>query len=251
MKRYLTISLLFLTLLLKGSVSPDSLFVHAGEAYTAGNFEQALDTYRSIVDHGYESAGLYYNMGNTAFRSNKIGYAVLYYEKALRLDPSHEGARKNLVYVSQYREDKLEQVPELFIRKWIRAVYQLFSLTTWSYLAILFFAALLAGILLYIFSSSLASRKAGFFTGMTALLFFLLSITASVKRNQEITTPERAVIVSPSVVVKSTPSLTGTDLFVLHEGTLIRLDERVGDWIEIRISDGRVGWITTDALAII
>lgn len=251
MKHILTFILFFsLTLLHAGSQS-DSLYTTAGEAYTEGLFEQALLDYQAILDSGRESADLYYNMGNAAFRSNKLGYAVLYYKKALKIDPSHEEAGKNLEYVSHYREDQLEQVPELFIRTWIRAVYQLFSLHTWSYLALVFFALILAGSLTYVFSGRLGLKKTGFFTGLIALLFFALSLTAAIQRNEEIRNPSGAVIVSPSVVVKSSPSATGTDLFILHEGTEVRLNDQVGQWTEVRISDGRVGWIPEKSVAVV
>jgi hypothetical protein len=251
MRKMLTISMLFLVALLHGEDSGDSLFVQAGEAYSEGRFEQALVTYQEIVDQGYAAADLYYNMGNAAFRSNKLGYAVLYYEKALKLDPSHEAAKKNLNYVSRYKEDQLERVPELFIRTWIRAIYQMFSLRGWSYIAITLFALMLAGVLGYIFSPMLAVKKAGFFTGLVALLLFVLSLTAAVHRHSEFTSPDSAIIVHPSVVVKSTPSLSGTDLFVLHEGTKLTMGEEVSGWIEITISDGRVGWIPEESLAVI
>lgn len=251
MKYFLSISVLFLSVLLYGSSTADSLYIQAGNDYSEGRFEQALMTYQAIVDSGYESPDLYYNMGNAAFRSNKLGFAVLYYEKALKLDPSHEESQKNLAHLSRYKEDQLENVPELFIRKWIRSVYQLFSLKVWSYTAIVLFAIMLAGILIYIFSSVLAVKKTGFFTGLVALILFILSLTAAANRHSEFVSPDRAIIINPSVVVKSTPSLSGTDLFVLHEGAKVKTDERVSGWIEITISDGRVGWIPVESMAII
>jgi hypothetical protein len=227
------------------------MYIQAGKDYSEGRFEQALIGYQAIVDSGYASPDLYYNMGNAAFRSNKLGFAVLYYEKALKLDPSHEESQKNLAHISRYKEDQLENVPELFIRRWVRSVYQLFSLRVWSYTAIGLFAIMLAGILIYIFSSGLALKKMGFFTGLTAIILFILSLTAAVNRHSEFVSPDSAIIINPSVVVKSTPSLSGTDLFVLHEGTKVKTDERVSGWIEITISDGRVGWIPEESLSVI
>jgi tetratricopeptide (TPR) repeat protein len=251
MKYFLSISVLFLSVLLYGSSAVDSMYIQAGKDYSEGRFEQALITYQAIVDSGYESPDLYYNMGNAAFRSNKLGFAVVYFEKALKLDPSHEESKKNLAHISRYKEDQLENVPELFIRKWIRSVYQLFPLKVWSYTAIVLFAIMLAGGLIYIFSSFLALKKIGFFTGLTALILFILSLTAAANRHSEFVSPDRAIIINPSVVVKSTPSLSGTDLFVLHEGAKVKTDERVGEWIEITISDGRVGWIPVESMVII
>jgi hypothetical protein len=251
MRYSLFIALVLFPMMLFGSGNTDSLYVSAGEAYSEGRFEEALETYQAIIDLGFESPDLYYNMGNAAFRSNNLGYAVLYYEKALKLDPSHDEAEKNLAYISRYKEDQLESVPELFIRTWIRQVYQMFSLHTWSYIALAMFVLMLAGILMYIFSKRMPIKKLGFFTGIVTFIIFMLSFTAAANRHSEFVSPDRAVIIYPSVVVKSTPSLSGTDLFVLHEGTKVRTSDEVSGWSEITISDGRVGWIPVESLAVI
>ncbi|MDT8430918.1 MAG: tetratricopeptide repeat protein [Bacteroidales bacterium] len=251
MRYYLVIMLLAIAMLVHGAESRDSLYLSASSAYSDGNYELALEKYEQIADQGYAAPDLYYNMGNAAFRSNRLGYAVLYYNKALKLDPSHEEAEKNLAYVSRYKEDQLEQVPELFIRTWVRSLVGLFSVQTWAYVAIFMFGILLVALLFYIFASRLAVKKAGFFTGLVTLLLFLISFTAALERNNEIVAPDQAVIVSPSVVVKSSPSLSGTDLFVLHEGTEITLTDQVGEWTEVRISDGRIGWVPSGTFEVI
>ncbi len=251
MKNYLAIVFLMCTVLLHGAGTRDSLFNAASDAYSESNYEVALDRYSEIVSRGYEAPDLYYNMGNAAFRSNRLGYAVLYYNKALKLDPAHEEAERNLAYVERYKEDQLEQVPELFIRSWIRSLVGMFSVQTWSMLAIILFGLLLFALLVYIFASRLALKKAGFFSALVALVLFLVSISAALDRNAEIVAPDQAVIVSPSVVVKSSPSVSGTDLFVLHEGTEITVTDQVGEWTEVHISDGRIGWVPTEAFEII
>lgn len=251
MRDFVVIAFLAIAVLVQGAESRDSLYLAAGSAYSDGNYELALEKYEQVADQGYEAPDLYYNMGNAAFRSNRLGYAVLYYNKALKLDPTHEEAEKNLAYVSRYKEDQLEQVPELFIRTWISSLVGLFSVHTWAYLAIVMFGILLVALLFYIFASRLAVKKAGFFTGLAALMLFLVSFTAALERNNEIVAPDQAVIVSPSVVVKSSPSLSGTDLFVLHEGTEITVTDQVGEWTEVRISDGRIGWVPSATFEVI
>jgi len=233
------------------SPAADSLYIAGNNAYSEGRFEDALAMYEEIVKIGKESPSLYYNMGNAAFRSNRLGFAILYYEKALKLDHRYEEARKNLEYVSVYKEDQLDMVPEFFLRSWINSLFSLMSVSAWSYLALGLIVIFLAGLVIYIFSSSLVSKKTGFFASLATLIIFIIAFSAAVSLNKELKNPSRAIVIAPSVVVKSTPSLSGTDLFVLHEGSLIVLDDEVGAWREIRISDGRVGWIMTDALAII
>lgn len=223
----------------------DSLFNAANTLYEEGNYEQALNTYREITASGEESAGLYYNMGNAAFRSNNIGYAILYYEKALKLDPSHEDARHNLEFVSQYKVDTFEGVPEFFLRTWTIALVNSLSEKSWSTISILLFALFLAAVLVYLFSRSLALKKSGFTIALVALLLFGVALTSGLSRHHRIVHPEEAIITTPSVVVRSSPSETGTELFVLHEGTKVRVNEEVTGWQNIRVKDGREGWITS------
>lgn len=225
-------------------VNVDSLFHAANALYEEGNYEQALNTYREINTSGEESAGLYYNMGNAAFRSNNIGYAILYYEKALKLDPAYEDARHNLEFVSQYKVDTFEGVPEFFLRAWVGTMVNSLSEKTWSILSILLFAGMLTGVLVYLFSRRLSLKKTGFFMALFALLLFAVTFSSALTRHHRIVHPEEGIITVPTVVVRSSPSETGTELFVLHEGTRVKVNEEVSDWQNIRVEDGREGWIT-------
>lgn len=224
-------------------VLSDSLFQKANELYENGSYEAALDTYGLILDSGSESSQLYYNMGNAAFRSNNIGHAILYYEKALKLEPSHEDASHNLKYVSQYRVDAFDPVPEFFFRSWMKGLVGSLSENTWSLLAILLFSLALASIIFYLFAKSLGVKKAGFTLAVIGLLLFGLTLSFAVKHHRSIIDPESAIILSPSVVVRSSPSDTGTELFILHEGTRVQINEEVSGWHNIRVDDGREGWI--------
>jgi len=232
--------------LLSGNLHPDSLFRHGNRLYQHGGFEAALDVYGAVVDAGLESADLYYNMGNAAFRSNNIGHAILYYEKALKLDPFHENARHNLEFVSRYRVDTFEEVPRLFIRTWIDKLVRIFPERTWSMLSLALFVLLLASVVLYLFARRLTWKKAGFFSALFGLLFFLITLFSGIARHRNITRPDAGIIVAPSVVVKSSPSESGTELFILHEGTRVGLNEEVTGWRNIRVIDGREGWIRAD-----
>ncbi len=236
--------ILFMLMVVTGvSATTDSLYQKANSFYQEGEFETALIAYRDIVDAGFESSDLYYNMGNAAYRSNSIGYAVLYYEKALKLDPSHDDALHNLEFISRYRVDTFEQVPEFFLRSWTNALVKIFSEQVWSTLAIILFIIILVNVLIYLFSQRLLIKKAGFVTALVGLLLFIISFSSGLAQHRSITQPDAAIILSPSVVVKSSPSDTGTELFILHEGTRVRVNEEVSGWHNIRVIDGREGWI--------
>jgi tetratricopeptide (TPR) repeat protein len=232
-------------------VDADSLFQAANKLYQEGDFEPALEAYNAVILSGRESADLYYNMGNAAYRSNSIGHAILYYEKALRLEPSHQDAIHNLEYVSQYRQDTFEEVPGLFIGSWIHWFIQIFPERTWSILALILFMLILTGVIIYLFARQMTIKKTGFVSGLVALFLFIIAFSAARSRYQDIVNPDAGIILSPSVIVRSSPSESGTELFVLHEGTKIKVNEKVSGWQNIKLIDGREGWIMTNDFATI
>ena len=221
----------------------DSLYLEANSLYQQGQYEPALEKYNAVILSGKESADLYYNMGNAAYRSNSIGHAILYYEKALKLEPTHQDAIHNLDFVSRYRLDTFEEVPVLFIGSWIEGFVRIFPEHTWSILAMAFFAIILCGLLFYLFSRHMLIKKMGFISSAVALLFFLITLSSSISRHRDIVNPDSGIILAPSVVVRSSPSESGTELFILHEGTKIDINEEVSGWQNIRVIDGREGWI--------
>ena len=227
-------------------IAIDSLYLVANSLYQQGQYEPALEQYNAVILSGKESADLYYNMGNAAYRSNSIGHSILYYEKALKLEPSHEDALHNLDFVSRYRLDTFEQVPVLFLGAWITGFVQLFPEQIWSILALLFFIFTLAGLLIYLFSRRMLLKKSAFISGLVALLMFVITLFAALSRHRDIVNPDTAIILAPSVVVRSSPSESGTELFILHEGTKVKVNEEVSGWQNIKVIDGREGWILAD-----
>lgn len=243
-----TLFLLFIVVAVNSPAITDSLYNRANDLYQEGDYEKALNLYREVLDAGVESPDLYYNMGNAAYRSNSIGYSMLYYEKALKMEPTHEDARHNLEFVSRYRVDAFDPVPEFFLKTWIRVMVQSMSERTWSVLALALFVVLMISILVYLFSHRLVLKKSGFFTALFGLLFFIISLLAARASHRDIIKPESGIIISPSVVVRSSPSEAGTELFILHEGTRVQLNEEVSEWQNIRVIDGREGWIAASEL---
>jgi SH3-like domain-containing protein len=52
--------------------------------------------------------------------------------------------------------------------------------------------------------------------------------------------------------VKSSPSGEASkDLFILHEGTKVKLIDQLGTWSKVELADGRQGWMKTDDLEVI
>ena len=222
------------------------------DAYAAGDWSAARESWTAILDSGEESAALLTNIGSACFKEGDLAHAILYYEKALKLDPSYPDAKYNLEFAQTFRKDRVESVPEFFVAGWIRALRCSLSGNAWAAIFIVLFAVALGLLLLFLLGRSAAARKTGFFTGLAALLLALLCLGFSLRLRSDYSAKSSAIVVSPVVVVRSAPdSNSGTDLFILHEGTKVKVLDSMGLWENIELADGRQGWIVAKEIEII
>ncbi len=222
----------------------DSLWNAANQAYAEGRWADALTDYGLISDMGLESAALYCNTGDAYFKDGNVPKAILYYEKALKLDPSYEDARFNLELLNSGIQDRIEPVPEFVLKAWSRKLCYIMDSDAWAVCFIVFLALALGMVLLFILSPSVAGRRTGFFTGLVMILFAAFSLTFSIWQKKDYMRADDAIVMRPVTSVKSSPSSEASkDLFILHEGTKVRIIDEVGSWNNIELADGRQGWI--------
>ncbi len=215
----------------------------ANTAYLRSDYREAIRTYEEILNRGLVSAKLYYNLGNACFKDNNLGKAILYYHRALRLKPGDEDIRHNLSIAERHTIDQIEQIPEFFLQAWLRTLRSTLSGRTWSILSLLILAFSLGMLLFYLLSQRLSLRKAGFFGTLVGILLFAITTSFATAARREMVEQRDAVLLSSAVSVKSSPDKAATDLFVIHEGTTLRLGERLGTWQEVTLSDGKKGWL--------
>lgn len=223
--------------------SQKAWFEEGNAAYNEGSYEKALDKYNLIIEAGLESASLYYNMGNTYYKMKDFPHAILYYEKALKLDPGNEDIKTNLQIANLAIVDKIEPIPQSFILRWWNALKSLFAVDGWAWVSIASFAMLLCCLFLFLMARRIAWRKLGFFAGILLLLVLALSVVFSIEKSHDLNHQDEAIVMTPTVTAKSSPSVTSVDLFVLHEGTKVRILDSTEEWSKIKIADGSVGWL--------
>lgn len=223
--------------------TPEALWDTANTAYINGRYDAAIEGYQRILSRGLYSAKLYYNLANASFKAGRTGRAILFYHRALRLDPGNEDIRYNLQVAEKSTKDHIEAVPEFFLRSWMRALRHTLSGTAWSVLSLLSLAAMLALVLFYLLARRIALRKTGFYGMLAALCLFAVTTAFAVAQRRELTDARTAIVMAASASVKSSPDGGATDLFVLHEGTPVKITGSLGDWREIVIADGNKGWI--------
>lgn len=227
----------------------DSLLQKANDFYVKGDFQEAAKTYEKIINSGYESSELYFNTANAYYKQNVISKAILNYEKAIHLAPNDEDIRYNLDLSNRLVIDKIEVLPVFFITAWIRSLKNIFSSDKWAIISIAAFIISLIFISLYLYNRNMGLKKLSFWLGF---LIILTSFSAFIfSYQQKVLLGNTAIIMSPSVTVKSSPDASGTDLFVVHEGTKVWLGDQISEWKEIKLSDGSKGWLKTDDIEII
>lgn len=253
MKKYFSYILLFFVLSSSILFGDDisNVMQKANELYKNNQYQLAIDEYNKLVRQGYEGTSLYYNLGNAHYRLGKVGFAILYYEKALKFSPSDEDVKHNLALAKLNLVDKVDELPPFFIFNIWEGLLASFSVSGWTIIIYIIFILLLLAVIAYFFSRSVTQQRISFFTGIGILVLLFLSISLlAVKMNKEFNI-KNGIIVETSVIVKSAPDNSSKDEFSIHEGLKVRLEDKVDDWVKISLSDGKVGWIIEKSLGII
>jgi tetratricopeptide (TPR) repeat protein len=215
-------------------------------AFNNGEIEAAIAAWESVPG---ESVALHYNLGNAWFRNGNAGRAVLHYERALKLDHRDEDVLNNLAVVQESLIDKFELLPQPVYKTVALGFLKMAPLSFWTIGALVLLmlsAGLFAG---FIFLNQ--HRKALLVAFLSTLLAGFIFWGLAELRYQQVDAIKDVVVLSPNVYVKTAPAETGSDSFILHEGTKARLLETHEQWMKIRLPDGKIGWAPKSALEII
>ncbi len=248
MKRILTIIILAIIYNSVYSAEFDTLFSKANDEYNNEMYTNAIEDYLLIVDAGYESDVLYFNLGNAYFKIGDIPSAILFYEKAKKLNPNDDDINFNLNVANTKIVDKIEPVPELFFWQWWRSIYNLFDANTWAKISVAGFILFFVLLAFYLLSKLLVIRKTAFYTGVIILLLAIFTFIVANQKYNISKNQNEAIVFAPTITVKSSPNQNSVDLFVIHEGSKVSIIEKVGIWCEIKIANGSVGWLPAEAL---
>lgn len=224
----------------------------ADALYEKENYTEAAAAYESVLKTQGVAAEVYYNLGNCYYKQDKIPLAVLNYERAFLLDPGDGDIRANLALARGKTIDKVVPPSEMFFVTWWRDLTNCMSMNEWAILGIVSFVLMLFGILAYMFVSHLGVRKVGIYGAMVLLVVAVIANLAAVSQHISQTHRDTAIILSPAVTVKSSPSEKSTDLFLIHEGSKVEiLDGSMKEWMEVKFEEGKQGWVPIKALEVI
>lgn len=243
MKKIVILILLIAPLFLVAQEQNAQLWEKANAYYTTEEYEQALNIYQQIVDSGEESAKLYFNLGNAYYKTGDVNNAILNFERAKLLAPHDADIQFNLNIANQFVVTKIEVLPQPFFLRWRTSVTNKYPTDTWSGISIGAFLLFLVLLGFFIFSKRSTVKRLAFWLGIFAVV--LSGFTFSFARQQKLAIKNRnqAIVFCPRVTVKSSPSETGTDLFLIYEGLKIEITDSLNTWKEIKLADGNEGWL--------
>ncbi|WP_299054449.1 tetratricopeptide repeat protein [uncultured Polaribacter sp.] len=246
MKKFVFLMLFIITSISAQEV--DSLFVSANNYYKNGDYKNAIEAYKNIASKELVSSELFYNLGNAYYKINKVGPAIYYYEKGLKLNPLQEDIKNNLVFAKRLALDNIEALPKTIFQKININYLQKLSYNQWAIVVVVvsFFTSLL--FLLFYFASSPA-KKRGYFT-FSILSLLLLLTTVSITYNQYGFSKNNieAIVFSTKTEVRNAPTLNAEEVFTLHEGAKVFVLDAIDNWKKIKLADGKVGWIIADEI---
>lgn len=231
---------------------PGAISRSAGDsAYIKEDYATAAQIYEGLLSDG-ESADVYYNLGNSYYKLGEIAKSILNYERALLLQPGNGDIRANLEVARAKAIDKVELVPEIFFISWIKSLINIMSVDAWAWWGIVSFLFFIVALYFFIFSKQVVLKKIGFTASIVLLIITVCANIFASEQKEHLENRTSAIVMNPSVTVRSTPSESGTSLFILHEGRKVSIkDKSMREWTEISLEDGKVGWVPASSIEVI
>lgn len=224
----------------------NELFEEANALYNDGNYTEALENYKTILETGEHSAALYFNMANAHYKLNHIAPSIYYYEKALLLKPNDKDIKNNIAFARNMTVDAIESVPEVGISKFLKNATNLMSSDAWAKLAVSLVIVFVILFVSYYFTYSTFKKRLTFITGSLSLIFSFVALSFAFHKSELLKNDQPAIVFAQETKIKSEPNLRSSEAFILHEGTKVQVLDTVNNWKKIKLSDGKTGWIIKD-----
>jgi tetratricopeptide (TPR) repeat protein len=249
--RILRIVMLACAALSARAQNPQQVFEQANQLYQEGKFAEAREAYEALVKNGYGGGTLYYNLGNAYYKTGDIGRAILSYERALKVMSGDDDLRHNLQLANSVLIDKIEPTPRLFIWDYWDGVKQFFSLRGLTWLAYALYVLTLVAFAAFVLVRTYRLRKISLIGGLVSGCIMLFLIVVLVARLTDLGKRDRAIVTAQIATVKNSPDAKSSDAFVLHAGAKVQITDQLSEWVQVRLADGKVGWMERSAAEVI
>jgi tetratricopeptide (TPR) repeat protein len=223
-------------------------FEAANELYQKAKYNEAVAAYENVERDNKQSAELYFNLGNSYYKLNKVASAIYNYEKALLLSPKDSEVLANLRFAQKRTIDEVKVIPKVGFAKLLRDFTAIYDYNTWAWISVSFSGLFLLSFIGYYFSQLTLSKRI-FFLGMFMMFVLLLiSVAAAIFEKSYYKNEIPAIVFAEMVEVKAEPQKLAANVVTLHEGAKVFVKETLENWKKIQLTDGTEGWIQTSAI---
>lgn len=224
----------------------------ADNAYAREQYQKASQIYSQLLQKGGKSPELFFNLGDCYYRMGDMTKAVISFQRARQLAPGDKKIRHNLRLAQSKLTDQIAPQSEMFFVTWTKDWRDAKTADGWAVSGIVAFILLLAFTAVYLFGQKVWLRKTGFFAALFCLFLTIVYNVFAFQVKALVNDTPLAVVTAAAMNVNSTPSPTSNKLFELHEGTSVRvIDNSMKDWKEVKLQDGRTGWVRASQLEMI
>lgn len=224
----------------------NELFNNANELYKNGKYVEAIVLYEKIDSTDLQSDDLYFNLGNSYYKLNRVAPSIYNYERALKMNPLNEDAQINLDYANKLALDAIEVLPKSFFQKFSDSFIYKLTYATWSILAIVFSFLGALFFLLYHFSYASGKKLLYFNSSLLSGILVAICVAFAFKSHDYIESTTMAIVFEKSTEIKNAPTLKSDTVFQLHEGTKVEVLDAIDNWKKIKLTDGKIGWVIAD-----
>ena len=220
----------------------DKAFQQANAAYEKTDFARASDLYRRAIDEGVADSRLYFNYANSLFRQNQLGMSILYYEKARKLAPDDPDIAYNLRFVNAQIQDKVPAPEENGLTRALASAHAAFSINEGLWIEAALFAFLGLAAILCLYAGSAMRTALSVLMGAAGLAMLALVPSLVVKiKDQE--TLRYAIVLKPAIEMFSGPGESFQVLTQVHEGTRFEIVATRGEWVSVKLANGKGGFV--------
>ena len=234
-----------------GFTQNKSLFEQGNALYNDGKYQEAISKYQSILETDVHSAELYFNLGNAHYKLNNIAPSIYYYEKALQINPTDKEIKNNLNFAQNMTLDAIDVVPEVGMSKVLNNVSGVVSFDVWAILSVSFVILAVIMFINYFLSEGTKTKRFSFTFAFACLFLMLGSLVSAFHKYNLDQSDNPAIVFAQESKVKSEPNLRSEEAFRLHEGTKVQVLDTVENWKKIKLTDGKMGWISADDIKLL
>ncbi len=217
-------------------------FQQANGAYEKNDYSKAADLYRQAIDEGVADSRLYFNYANSLFRLNQPGMAILYYEKAKKLNPDDEDIDANLRFVNSQIVDKVPAPESNIFTRILWHLHAAYSINQGLWICLGLFSGIFLAGMAAIFAGPGLRGVLYAVIGLSAMALATLGPSLFYKMNQQ-ETLQFGIVLKPAVEMFSGPGENFQLLTKVHEGTKFEIVETRGDWVSVKLFNGKGGFV--------